>query len=319
MKIMVTGSAGYIGQPLVQMLSDSGHDVTGIDMRPGPSTLQADIRDLDPMIFTGIDAIVHLAGVSFAPEWTDADDIIWDANVEGTRRLVEHCEAAGVSRFIFASSASIFEGTSGTPATLDTAPMPVSAYGRSKACGERIVRGARLPQRIALRKGTLCGLGPNPRLDLVLNAMTLSALREGTVHVNGTGDNNRPMLRLSRAVRAYYNCATHDFPEGAHLYNLCDNNVTVRGLAEAVSDTVHAKINHREYMGRPRSYVMRNEHSPGLPIDMGAGIGTDVAKMAEEVATEMRDCLDSLPVLSSDPRIDRLSEINQQHRDETPA
>lgn len=162
MKVMVTGAAGYIGQPLTEMLHTEGHEVLGVDIRPAQHTTEGDIRDLPDHLFEGVDSIVHLAGVSFAPEWTDADDIIWDANVEGVRRVLDQAEQAGVRRFVLAPSASIFEGRSDDLARADTRPRPVSAYGRSKACAERAVTASAIPQKVALRKGTLCGLGPNP-------------------------------------------------------------------------------------------------------------------------------------------------------------
>lgn len=315
MKVLVTGSAGYIGRPLVQQLAEAGHDVVGIDIKIAPHSIQADVRDVDPETFAGVDSVIHLAGVSFAPEWTDTDDLIWDANVEGTRRVVEAAEDADVRRFVFASSASIFEAQGEDDvARLNTSPRPVSAYGRSKACAERIVRSSTIPERVALRKGTLCGLGPNPRLDLVLNAMTLAAMRKGQVFVDGEGKNNRPMLRLSRAVRAYAQYATGEVPEGTHLYNICDDNVTVVGLAQAVCAATGAELIHREYKGRPRSYVMHNSRTDSLPeVD---SLSVDLATMVEEVIEEFEFALDSLPDVSADPRVDRLEQINREMRAE---
>ena len=313
-RVLVTGAAGYIGRPLVASLVADGHDVVGIDVREAPHTTVRDIRELDTDVFDGVDAVVHLAGVSFAPEWTDTDDLIWDANVEGTRRVLEFAESAGVRRFVLASSASIFESHTDGAADLGTRPMPISAYGRSKACAERLVRSSSIPQRAALRKGTICGLGPNPRLDLVLNAMTLNAMRSGKVFVDGTGENNRPMLRLSRAVRTYGALAVTELPEDEmHLYNICDDNVTVVGLAREVCRNTGAELVHREYKGRPRSYVMTNEPSAGLaelPDEEPIGI----EGLVKEVTVEFELMLDELPDVSSDPRLDRLEQINREMR-----
>lgn len=312
MKVMVTGAAGYIGQPLTEMLHANGHTVVGVDIRSAQYTTEGDIRDLPDHLFEGVDSIVHLAGVSFAPEWNDADDIIWDANVEGTRRVLDQAEHAGVRRFVLASSASIFEGQSGALARIDTRPRPVSAYGRSKACAERVVTASAIPQRVALRKGTLCGLGPNPRLDLVLNQMSLNAVRKGKVFVDGTGDNHRPMLRLSRTVRNYFHFATTEVPDGSHFFNICDDNVTVVGIAKGVCQLTEAELVHREYTGRPRSYTMQNEATPGLPLPDEEPIGID--GMVEEVVTEMQNEISRLPQVSTDPRLDRLEEINRDLR-----
>ncbi|MCE7885227.1 MAG: NAD(P)-dependent oxidoreductase [Actinobacteria bacterium ATB1] len=313
MRVMVTGSAGYIGMPLVEALVADGHEVVGYDLKSAPHTRQADIRELAPDAFEGIDSIVHLAGVSFAPEWTDTDDLIWDANCEGTRRMIEHAEEAGVPRFVFASSASIFEGNTDEPARLLTRPMPVSAYGRSKASAERILKSSTIPVRISLRKGTICGLGPNPRLDLVLNAMTLAAMRRGQVFVDGEGMNNRPMLRLSRAVRTYAAAATSDIPEGFHLYNICDDNVSIVDLATEVCKHTGAELVHREYTGRPRSYIMYNEGSDQL-LDQIEESPIGIEGMVKEVHVEFELSVDSLPQVSADPRLDRLDQINREMR-----
>lgn len=313
MRVMVTGSAGYIGMPLVETLIAGGHEVVGYDLRQAPHTQQADVRDLAVRDVEGFDSIVHLAGVSFAPEWTDTDDLIWDANCEGTRRLIEHAEEVGLPRFVFASSASIFEGNTDEPARLDTRPMPVSAYGRSKASAERILRSSTIPVRIALRKGTICGLGPNPRLDLVLNAMTLAAMRRGQVFVDGAGANNRPMLRLSRAVRTYAAAATADIPPGCHLYNICDDNVSIVDLATEVCKHTDAELVHREYTGRPRSYVMYDEGSDAL-LDSLDESPIGIEGMVKEVHAEFERSIDSLPQVSADPRLDRLDQINREMR-----
>lgn len=312
MKVMVTGAAGYIGQPLTETLHAQGHEVIGVDIRPAQHTTEGDIRDMPDHLFEGVDSIVHLAGVSFAPEWTDADDIIWDANVEGVRRVLDQAEQAGVRRFVLASSASIFEGQSDEHARVDTRPRPVSAYGRSKACAERVVAASAIPQKVALRKGTLCGLGPNPRLDLVLNQMSMNAVRKGKVFVDGTGENHRPMLRLSRTVRNYSHFATTEVPEGSHFFNICDDNVTVVGIAKGVCQLTGAELVHREYTGRPRSYVMRNEATEGLPLPDEEPIGID--GMVAEVVAEMQSEIGRLPQVSTDPRLDRLEEINRDLR-----
>lgn len=310
MRVMVTGAAGYIGMPLAQKLKNSGHEVVAIDLGRNATNgmVDVDIRQIGPEFFSGIDAIIHLAGISFAPEWSDTDDVIFDFNVIGTHHLVERAQEAGVRRFVLACSASIFESVAGQEARVETPAFPISAYGKSKIAAEYILRGSNIPERVSLRKGTLCGVGVNPRWDLVLNSMAINAARTGKVFVDGEGNNYRPMLRLSRAVGLYASAATDEMPAGFHCYNVCDDNASVIDLAKEVCRITDAELIHREYTGRPRSYRMANQASVGLKLsgDMPpAGINQLVAEVVDELFQKP----ELVTTVSEDPRRDRLESI----------
>ncbi len=307
MRIVVTGAAGFIGRPLLGRLAASGHDVIGIDLVGGARIVTADIRDLPCDVFEGADAVVHLAGVSFAPEWDDADALVWDVNVSGMQRVVAQCEAAGVRRFVLASSASVYEGHDDVPATIATPAAPVSAYARSKVACERILEASTIPQRIVVRKGTVCGFGPQPRLDLLTNAMSLAALRSRTVFVDGPGANHRPLVRLERAIAVYAFGATYEQAAGLHAVNVCDDNVTVVDVARRICELTGARLEHRVPRGRLRSYRVLAGSSAAL--DLPDLPEVDAGTIVEHVVREARIRLDQLPSASSDPRIDRLATI----------
>ena len=285
MKILVTGSSGYVGTPLVQgLISSPKHSVIKVDIQDG-----WDVRDLTLTDLHGVNVIVHLAGISFAPEWTSTDDLIWEHNVEATRYLVQQAERSTVNRFILASSASVYEENN------------VSTYSKSKLTAERLVLGSAVPQRIVVRKGTLCGFGPKPRFDLVLNAMCLSALQRGKIFVNGTGQAERPLLRLSRAVHVYNRLATSmPIQTGQRALELADVNVNVAGLAGFVQVATGAEIIRRPGEDRPRSYTM---------ADYEGGGRADY--LVEETLDEAREFIDV--DLSEDPRKDRLEELRALH------
>ncbi len=307
MRVVVTGSAGYIGRPLVDALVARGHAVVGIDVVDAPYTRRVDVRELPDALLEGADAVVHLAAISFAPEWDDVADLIADVNVAATRRLVGQCEAAGVPRFVLASSASIFESHVERPATVATVPAPVSDYGRSKVECERTLAASTIRCRVALRKGTVCGLGPNPRLDLLTNAMSVAALRHGAVFVDGDGTSQRPILRLDRAVFAYAMAATSALRPGFHTANVCDDNVVVRDIAREVCRLTGADLVHRAPRGRARSYRVLDGRSRGY--DAPDRAASDAASIVRAVVAEARAALAELPIVSSDPRVDRIEQL----------
>tara|TARA_Y100000296_G_scaffold86037_1_gene124439 strand:- start:1144 stop:1962 length:819 start_codon:yes stop_codon:yes gene_type:complete len=267
-----------------------GRKVITADIQDG-----SDVRCLSPNDLYGVDVVVHLAGISFAPEWTSTDDLIWEHNVNATRHLVQQAERSTAKRFIFASSASVYEGGEGL--------YPVSAYSKSKLVAERLVFGSAIPQRIVVRKGTLCGFGRKPRFDLVLNAMCMSALQDNKIYVNGTGEAMRPVLRLQRAVHTYNKLATFQpayMKREEITLELVDANVNVVGLAGFVQAATGAEIIHRPGEDRPRSYTMA-EYTSTLGVE----------DLVREVLYEAKEFIDV--DLSEDPRKDRLEELRALH------
>lgn len=312
---MVTGAAGYIGQPLVAKLRQDGHEVVAVDLGSNATDgmIDADIRNIgDPVefnYFEGVESIIHLAGISFAPEWSDTDDVIFDFNTIGTYNMIARAQVNGVKRFVLACSASIFESVGDIEATTLTPAFPISAYGKSKAAAEYILRGSSIPERVSLRKGTLCGLGPNPRWDLVLNSMSINAIRTGKVFVDGEGNNSRPMLRLSRAVSLYASAATDEVPTGFHCYNVCDDNVAVIDMAKAVCRLTGAELVHRPYTGRPRSYKMYNTCNVQIGFLPGDLPPAGIDQLVSEVIDELEQNPNLVANVSEDPRRDRLESI----------
>jgi nucleoside-diphosphate-sugar epimerase len=185
-KIVMTGAAGYIGAAAVARLLEAGHIVAGLDcLQFGGSALlssyltgrftlaRGDIRDraLVARVLEGADAVVHLAGIVGDPACAAEPALACAVNLDATVALHEAARKAGVGRFVFASTCSVY-GHCGQPAG-ETAPLhPLSLYAQTKADGETALLGAAADSMATtvLRFATVYGLAPRMRFDLVVNA-----------------------------------------------------------------------------------------------------------------------------------------------------
>lgn len=199
MKVVVTGAAGYIGAATVARLLDAGHTVAGLDcLRFGGTALlgsyltgrfsltRGDIRDrtLVARVFADADAVVHLAGIVGDPACAAEPDLACAVNFDAAVALHEAAGRAGVARFVFASTCSVY-GHCAYPAD-EAAPLnPLSLYAQNKVDAETQLLGA-VPGGMAttvLRFATVYGLAPRMRFDLVVNTLVAHALTTGRVQV----------------------------------------------------------------------------------------------------------------------------------------
>jgi nucleoside-diphosphate-sugar epimerase len=199
MKVVVTGAAGYIGAATVARLLDAGHTVAGLDcLRFGGTALlgsyltgrfsltRGDIRDrtLVARVFADADAVVHLAGIVGDPACAAEPDLARAVNLDAAVALHEAAGRAGVARFVFASTCSVY-GHCAYPAD-EAAPLnPLSLYAQNKVDAETQLLGA-VPGGMAtsvLRFATVYGLAPRMRFDLVVNTLVAHALTTGRVQV----------------------------------------------------------------------------------------------------------------------------------------
>ncbi len=253
MNILVTGTEGYLGALLVPQLLARGHEVTGVDVgyyRSGylykskgdlPKTLVKDIRHLTPEDVAGHDAVVHMAELSNDPTGELAPHITYDINHTGSVRLADHAKKAGVRRFIYMSSCSVYGVAGGDmPVTEDTPVNPQTAYAVCKTLCERDI----LPMAdsnfspVFFRNSTAFGASPRQRFDLVVN--NLSALAWTTREIKMTSDGTpwRPLvhgLDIGKAI-----CCALEAPVDAihgQILNVGSNeqNYRVREIAEIVA------------------------------------------------------------------------------------
>ena len=255
MKVLVAGDRGYIGAVLVPFLRAAGHEVDGLDLGlyegcdlgGGPEVLTGrapkDIRDVTRADFTGYDAVVCLAALSNDPLGQLNPGTTYSVNLDGTLALGRAAKAAGVERFLFSSSCSLY-GAAGSAAVAEDGELfPVTPYGETKIQAERQL--ATLADDdfspTYLRNATAYGASPRLRLDIVVNNLTAVAMTTGEVRLESDGSPWRPLVHvedISRAFLAVLEAPREIVHDQAFNVGRTEDNVQVREIAEMVRERV---------------------------------------------------------------------------------
>lgn len=254
MRILVTGHNGYIGCSLVPLLQQSGHEVVGIDSFlfenctlgpdvPDVTSLRMDIREVRPEHFANIDGVAHLAGISNDPLGDLRPETTYEINHLGTVRVAEAAKAAGVQRFVFSSSCSLYGAHGDAPIDESADFLPVTPYGESKVLAERDLTALADDEfsPTFLRNATAYGFSARLRGDLVVNNLVGYAVTLGEVLMKSDGSPWRPLVHIDDISRAFL--AALEAPrETVHLeaFNIgrTQENYRVREVAEIVADVV---------------------------------------------------------------------------------
>jgi len=251
--VLVTGGGGYIGSVLVRQLLDRGHEVRVLDrlywglgplkeILPRIEVAHADIREVDAAWFEGIDGVVHLAGLSNDPTANFDPQANWEMNAEATATIASACKQAGVERFVFGSSCSLYDGLPDGATYDEEAPIaPRGPYAESKRFGEIELQALAGPDfcPVILRQGTVFGWSPRMRFDLVVNTFVKDALTAGRLLLHGGGLMYRPLVDVTDAAGAQIAAleAKADDVRG-QIINVVQDNYQIRELAMLVAGSV---------------------------------------------------------------------------------
>jgi len=252
--VMVTGGAGYVGSRLIPKLLAEGHKVTVLDLylygdvfadiadNPNLRQVKDDLRNLAAVedALTDCDAVIHLACISNDPSFELDPGLGKSINFDAFRPLVRASKRAGVKRFIYASSSSVYGVKATDNVTEELSLEPLTDYSKFKAMCEQVLAEERGPGfvTLTLRPATVCGYAKRLRLDLAVNILTNHAVNNRRITVFG-GAQKRPNINVEDMTDLYVACL--QYPDDAidgQIFNAGYENHTLDQLANLVRDGV---------------------------------------------------------------------------------
>lgn len=255
MRILMTGHDGYIGSVMGKILSDAGHEVAGLDAgffegcslgdynRTSVFGHRGDVRDVTAEALVGFDAVVHLAALSNDPLGNLDPDLTYEINHRASVGLARRARAAGVERFVFASSCSLY-GVQGEDVLDETAGFhPITPYGETKVLAERDISALADDDfsPTFMRNATVYGAAPRLRCDVVVNNLLGHAFTTGEVLILSDGTPWRPLVHVrdvSKAFLAVLEAPRDRVHDEAFNVGRTEENYRVSDVAEVVKDAV---------------------------------------------------------------------------------
>jgi nucleoside-diphosphate-sugar epimerase len=273
MRVLVTGHHGYIGSVLAPALREAGHDVAGLDAflyagcdfgedPPFAPALATDVRDVTAAALEGFDAVVHLAALSNDPIGDLNADWTYAINRDASISLARAARDAGVRRFVFASSCSMYGAAEGDALVDEQAPLrPLTPYAESKVQAEEAILELANERfaAVSMRNATAYGVSPRLRLDIVLNTLVAWAHATGAIRLQSDGTSWRPLVHIrdiTAATLALLEAPVEAVAGEAFNIGTDEQNYRVRTLAEVVRERLpECDVTFAEGAGTdPRSY-----------------------------------------------------------------
>lgn len=257
-RVLVTGGAGYVGSSLVPKLLDAGYEVAVLDLyiygdvfagrngHPNLIQIKGDLRNAADVgaALAGCDAVIHLACISNDPSF-DLDPALGKSiNFDCFRPLVKAAKDAGVKRFIYASSSSVYGIKNEPNVTEDLPLLPLTDYSKYKALCEDVLDEEREPGFVAvtLRPATVCGYAPRLRLDLTVNILTSHAINNGRITVFG-GEQLRPNIHVEDMTDLYLVLLEQaDEAIDGKVWNAGYHNLKVLSIADLVREQIGPQV-----------------------------------------------------------------------------
>ncbi|MBP2294299.1 NAD-dependent epimerase/dehydratase family protein [Azospirillum rugosum] len=257
--VLITGGAGYVGNVLVPRLLAAGYNVLVYDIfyfgqgilpaHPNLRIVEGDVRDTAKLAgcMTGIDAVLHLACIANDPSFDLDPALSKSINFDCFEPMVVAAKAAGVRRFVYCSSSSVY-GVSEQPNVTEEHPLvPLTDYNKYKGMCEPLLFRHQAPgfTCVTIRPATVCGYSPRTRLDLSVNILTNHAVNNGKITVFG-GEQMRPNLHIQDMVTAYETLLeAPDEKIAGEIFNCGYQNLKIREIAEIAKQVVETEFPDR--------------------------------------------------------------------------
>lgn len=311
--VLVTGAGGYVGVPLCRELVKRGWRVTAVDRyffgkdklgdlvgNPNVVIAMQDIRHLDPKLLKGVSSVIDLAGLSNDLSAEIDPDLTQKINFEGGAALARAAKAAGVRRYIYSSSASVYGHGVKTNLIESDECRPQTLYAKSKLHVEQQLKALedKTFEPVIFRNATIFGLAPRMRFDLAINIMTLRAWKERVIYIMGGGAQWRPFIHVNDVVAVMVQGLEADADVVAgEIFNVGDEtmNYQIQQLAQFVLDVIpNVKVHNIPDDPDKRTY------------NLGFGkikqrLGFEARTKVHEGIVEIKQALDRGAVSGDDP------------------
>ena len=259
-KLLVTGGCGYVGSLLIQnflgkyIIKNIDTQWFGNNLKDNQNltNIKEDIRNFSgEFIDNETYAVIHLANIANDPSVELDQTLSWEVNVLAAKNLIEKSIKAGVKKFIYASSGSVYGVKSEMKVTEDLDLVPISAYNKTKMICERLLLSYKDKIDVYIvRPATVCGLSPRMRFDVSVNLLTLQALKNKKITIMG-GNQTRPNIHINDMIGVYEHILTNDVEQG--IYNAGFENISILDLGKKIQNKIDCKIDIIE-SNDPRSY-----------------------------------------------------------------